>query len=167
MSILLAADQWTKHLARIHLQHHDMRHYLGDVVTLLYAENAGAFLSIGEDLPAVVRQLLLNGIVGIGLAVAAWVLFAGRMHLLWDEIALASIVAGGAGNLIDRIRNHGRVTDFIYLAAGRLHTGVFNVADIAITAGVIWLMMSWMFVKAPKPSHPEHSQPESNQPPPA
>jgi signal peptidase II len=167
MSILLAADQWTKHLARIHLQHQDMRHYLGDVVTLLYAENAGAFLSIGADLPAVVRQVILNGIVGIGLAVAAWVLFAGRMHLLWDEIALASIVAGGAGNLIDRIRNHGRVTDFIYLAAGPLHTGVFNVADICITAGVIWLMMSWMFVKAPKPSHPEPSQPESSQPPPA
>jgi signal peptidase II len=164
--VVLLVDQSTKHLARVHLQHQDMRHYLGETVTLLYAENAGAFLSLGADLPAVVRQVILNGIVGIGLAVAAWVLFTGRMHSKWDELALAFILAGGVGNLIDRVRNHGRVTDFIYLAAGPLHTGVFNVADMAITSGVVWLMLSWMFVKAPKPSHPEHSQPESNQPPP-
>ena len=147
MLLLLIFDQWTKRLARVHLQHQQIRHYLGDTVTLLYAENAGAFLSLGADLPAVVRQIILNGIVGIGLVVAAWDLFAGRMQLKWDEVALALIVAGGVGNLIDRVRNHGRVTDFIYLASGPLHTGVFNVADIAITGGVIWLMLSWIFVK--------------------
>jgi lipoprotein signal peptidase len=36
----------------------------------------------------------------------------------------------------------GRVTDFIYLAAGPVHTGVFNVADMAITSDVIWLVIS-------------------------
>ena len=93
------------------------------------------------------RRVVLDGLVGIGLCVAAWVLFAGRLQTRWDEVALSLIVAGGIGNLIDRIRNHGRVTDFIYLAAGPLHTGVFNVADMAITCGVVWLMLSWIVVK--------------------
>ena len=149
MLLLLAADQWTKHLARVHLQHEDARRFAGGTITLLYAENSGAFLSLGAELPELVRHFILDGIVGIGLAVAAWVLFTGRMNARWDEVALAFIIAGGIGNLIDRFRNHGRVTDFIYLAAGPLHTGVFNVADIAITAGVVWLMLSWMFVKKP------------------
>jgi lipoprotein signal peptidase len=39
--------------------------------------------------------------------------------------------------------------DFIYLAAGPVHTGVFNVADMAITGGVLWLALSWMFRKKP------------------
>ena len=59
-----------------------------------------------------------------------------------DAIAVALIAAGGIGNLIDRVMFHGRVTDFIYLAAGPVHTGVFNVADMAITSGVIWLVIS-------------------------
>jgi signal peptidase II len=147
MLALLGADQWTKHLARVHLQHDEARRYAGNVLTLVYAENSGAFLSLGAELPELVRRFILDGIVGIGLAVAAWVLFTGRMNGKWDEVALALIVTGGIGNLIDRMRNHGRVTDFIYLAAGPLHTGVFNVADVAITTGVVWLMLAWAFTK--------------------
>lgn len=147
MLALLGTDQWTKHLARVHLQHDEARRFAGNLLTLVYAENSGAFLSLGAELPELVRHFILDGIVGIGLAVAAWVLFTGRMSGKKDEIALALIVAGGTGNLIDRMRNHGRVTDFIYLAAGPLHTGVFNVADMAITTGVVWLMLAWAFTK--------------------
>jgi signal peptidase II len=147
MLALLVADQWTKHLARVHLQGHDVLRYAGGTITLVYAENSGAFLSLGAELPEIVRRFVLDGIVGLGLIVAAWVLFTGRMQTRGDEIALALIISGGVGNLVDRMRYHGRVTDFIYMAAGPLHTGVFNVADIAITAGVIWLMLSWMFVR--------------------
>ena len=123
MFALLAADQWTKHLARTHLQHGDAMRFAGNTITLVYAENSGAFLSLGAELPEIVRRFVLDGIVGIGLAVAAWVLFTGRMNGRWDEVALALIVAGGLGNLIDRMRNHGRVTDFLYLAAGNLSAG--------------------------------------------
>ena len=57
------------------------------------------------------------------------------------------MIGGGAGNLIDRLRFGGRVTDFIYLAAGPLHTGVFNIADMAITGGVLWLALSSLWPK--------------------
>lgn len=45
---------------------------------------------------------------------------------------------GGVGNLIDRIFNEGRVIDFMNIGVGSLCTGVFNVADIAISFGVVW-----------------------------
>ena len=49
---------------------------------------------------------------------------------------MALVVGGGLGNLIDRMAR-GRVVDFIQLRAGPLHTGVFNLGDAAILAGVV------------------------------
>ena len=45
------------------------------------------------------------------------------------------LVAGGVGNLIDRMVNHGAVIDFMNIGFGRLRSGIFNVADMAIMAG--------------------------------
>jgi len=143
--ILLAIDQETKILAREKLRGHSPKHF--GVVTLIYAENTGAFLSIGSNLPRRLRATIFDGIVTIALAAAAIVLFRGRMQSRGDEVALALIIAGGVGNLIDRLRFAGRVTDFFYLAAGPLHTGVFNIADMAITFGVAWLLLSWGFTR--------------------
>ena len=50
-------------------------------------------------------------------------------------IAVSFILAGGIGNLIDRVSNHGLVTDFINLGIGPLRTGIFNVADVAVMFG--------------------------------
>lgn len=83
----------------------------------------------------------------MGLLAALFVLFTSRMQPGPDDVAIAFIIGGGAGNLIDRFRFGGRVTDFIYLAAGPIHTGVFNIADMAITGGVIWFALSWLFRK--------------------
>ncbi len=140
--LILAVDQQTKHLARITLARQAPRHY--GPLTLLYAENRGAFLSFGSNLPPGARAALFNGVVAIGLIVVMVVLIRGGLKR-GDDVALAMILAGGVGNLIDRMRFDGRVTDFLYLTAGPLHTGVFNVADMAVTFGVIWLLASWTF----------------------
>jgi signal peptidase II len=140
--LILAADQGTKALARKKLPVGVPRHF--GVLTLVYTENTGAFLSLGENFSARLRTVVFDIVVAIGLLVAAIVLFRGKFQH-GDDLALAAIVGGGVGNLIDRLRFAGRVTDFLYLAAGRLHTGVFNIADMAITFGVIWLMVSWAF----------------------
>jgi signal peptidase II len=143
--IVLAADQATKVAARRQLRDFMPRHY--GVLTLTYAENSGAFLSLGSGLPSLARRVVFDGLVTVGLAVAAFFLFTGRVHGRGDDVALALIVAGGVGNLIDRLRFGGYVTDFLYLHAGALHTGVFNVADMAITGGVLWLALAWMLPK--------------------
>jgi signal peptidase II len=138
--LILIGDQETKHLARLYLPAAPPRHY--GVLTLLYAENRGAFLSLGSSLPEGVRTAVFDGLVAIGLVAAAIVLFRGNLKR-GDDVALAMIIAGGVGNLIDRLRFAGRVTDFLYLSAGPLHTGVFNLADMAITFGILWLLISW------------------------
>src|SRR5262245_1272940 len=143
----LAADQLTKIAAREHLKGRFPHDY--GPVAFVYAENSGAFLSLGESLPRLVRRVVFDGLVTIGLFVAAWFLFRGRVQGRGDDVALALIVAGGAGNLVDRLRFGGYVTDFLYLHAGPLHTGVFNVADMAITGGVLWLALAWVVMRTP------------------
>ena len=143
--ILIAADQLTKSIARATLLPGPARHF--GILTLIYTTNAGAFLSLGSNLPPQVRAAIFSGIVTIALGIAALALFQGKVHSRADELALAVIIAGGFGNLIDRLRFGGRVTDFLYISAGPLHTGVFNVADIAITCGIGWLLLSWGFTR--------------------
>lgn len=147
---VIALDQWTKHLVRTSLQ--QPVEYLGGAVTLLHAENEGAFLSLGSNLPPGVRTAIFSGVVGIALLVALVALMTGRIASRADAAATALIIGGGIGNLIDRVAFHGRVTDFTYLKLGPLHTGVFNVADVAITFGVIWLALTSFFTKKDEPN---------------
>ena len=143
--LLIAVDQLTKSIVRATLALAPPRHY--GILTLIYTTNVGAFLSVGSNLPAGVRAAIFAGIVTIALGLAAIALFRGKVQSAADEVALAVIIAGGVGNLIDRLRFAGRVTDFLYLQAGPLHTGVFNVADMAIPFGILWLVVAWGFTQ--------------------
>ncbi|HXC20398.1 MAG TPA: signal peptidase II, partial [Steroidobacteraceae bacterium] len=60
----------------------------------------------------------------------------------WRFIALALIAGGGISNLIDRLLYGGRVTDFLNVGIGSLRTGIFNVADMAILAGALLLILN-------------------------
>ena len=81
------------------------------------------------------------------------------------------ILAGGIGNLIDRILNNGLVTDFINVGIGPLRTGIFNVADIAFTCGAIaavFLMQKDATCEQPDELEPQPGPvSQENSPPPA
>ena len=62
------------------------------------------------------------------------------------NIALVSILAGAAGNFVDRVR-YGYVIDFIDMHLGFMRWPTYNVADIAITVGVIVLIGDILFNK--------------------
>ncbi|MBK8276302.1 MAG: signal peptidase II [Nitrospira sp.] len=67
------------------------------------------------------------------------VLFVQPMFL--DTVVAWSLVlSGGLGNLVDRIINDGRVIDFMNIGIGSLRAGIFNVADVYITVGVVVLV---------------------------
>lgn len=55
-------------------------------------------------------------------------------------VAWSLVLSGGLGNLVDRIINDGRVIDFMNIGIGSLRTGIFNVADVYITVGVVVLV---------------------------
>jgi signal peptidase II len=57
------------------------------------------------------------------------------------RLGLACVAGGAVGNLIDRVRFDGLVIDFLNLGIGPLRTGIFNVADMAIMAGALLLVL--------------------------
>ena len=61
-----------------------------------------------------------------------------------DRFGLALILGGAIGNMIDRI-TMGSVTDFVDVFAGRLHWPAFNVADSALTIGLVVMVVSSFF----------------------
>ena len=62
-------------------------------------------------------------------------------------VALVVFVAGGIGNLIDRVLHGGLVTDFVILGIGPLQTGIINFADVALTMG--GLACAFLFRRGP------------------
>lgn len=135
-------DQLTKAAARAYLVPRPPIVLWGGVVRLMYSENVGAFMGLGTGLPPAVRTLLFGVFAALLLiVVTAYVLTTGGLTQI-DVVAASLLVAGGLGNLIDRAVWDGRVTDFVIVSFGRLRTGIFNVADVFIVAGVVWFLVS-------------------------
>ncbi len=62
-----------------------------------------------------------------------------------------STVRGGHGlaDLIDRFRYHGHVTDFLNVGVGSIRTGIFNIADVALMAGVALFVFRYQRSRSP------------------
>jgi signal peptidase II len=131
----VGCDQATKRLATSNLRGGPPRSYFSGLVRLEYALNSGGFLSLGSRLPAPVRPWIFVGLNGLLMAALATDLLAGRDVSAAQGVAMLLVLAGGLGNLIDRLFNHGQVIDFLVVGVGPVRTGVFNVADMAVTFG--------------------------------
>ena len=140
LSSFVGCDQATKLYATKTLQHSDPQSYLGDTVRLGYALNPGGFLSMGANFSQNIRFLIF---VGFNLCVMAGI--AAMLVYHWNArlavfSSLTYILAGGLGNLIDRISNNGLVTDFVNIGVGPVRTGIFNVADVGVLFGAAVLI---------------------------
>jgi signal peptidase II len=139
----VGCDQIAKAAAREYLPGSGVHSYLGDTFRLQFAQNPGAFLSLGASLPQPLRYEGFTLAVGaLVVALLGWALLSSRLR--WRErLAITAIGAGGLGNLIDRLRFDGAVTDFLNLGIGSLRTGIFNLADATLMLGVIVLVSGW------------------------
>lgn len=138
----IAADRITKDMAKAHLQGSEMLTYFHDTFRLLYVENTGAALSLGDNLPQAVSFWLLSILPLLFLLGVAYytLTHAGQMSAM-KVFSLTMIFSGGIGNIIDRIVYDRHVTDFMNMGIGDIRTGIFNVADIFVTSGVIGLLI--------------------------
>lgn len=112
---------------------------IGDYVRLTYIHNPGAAFGIGLGPYSRFIFLALSMVALAALAGMYWV------TPLKDKIRLVSIalICGGAvGNLLDRVRSTQGVVDFMDVGVGQLRWPVFNVADVAVTCGAIFLALS-------------------------
>jgi signal peptidase II len=126
---VLIADQLTKQLVRSSIALGASRHLLPGV-TLVHAQNSGIAFSLltGSDVGVIVVTLVVVALV------LAYFARQGERRGMW--LACGLIVGGALGNLADRVRA-GLVTDFIKLP----HWPAFNLADAAITLGVLTLFI--------------------------
>lgn len=140
LTICVGCDQGTKSVAETYLSKSEIWSFVGDIVRLQLAHNTGAFLSLGSALPESWRAGLFSVGVGIMLmALLGYILFSKSISTL-ELLALSLLLAGGVGNLIDRVLC-GYVVDFMNIGIGSLRTGVFNVADIAVSIGALILIV--------------------------
>lgn len=113
--------------------------FLAGTLRLEYAENAGGFLGLGDSLPGELRTGLFTYGCTAGVAAILVYLFFARLSAL-QALALSLISAGGIGNLIDRW-TCGTVRDFLNVGLGPIRTGIFNVADAAMMAGCVLILV--------------------------
>jgi signal peptidase II len=124
-------------------------HVLSDHLTVTRVENSGAFLSAGDSMSKVSKQIFLTLIPVVTMILGLVYLFlkpvSGNML-----IGLCFVIGGGVGNLFDRIL-YGSVTDFLYLKFGIFQTGIFNMADVSIMAGMSIILLQFFLKRDYKP----------------
>jgi signal peptidase II len=144
----VGCDQTTKSVAQSLLPETEVWSFFGDTVRLQLAHNHGAFLGLGASLPADWREGFFSvGVGGMLLVLLGFTLFSKSASPV-VILAFAMMFAGGVGNLMDRLMYDGYVIDFINIGIGSLRTGIFNVADIAVTAGVLMLIADMLYEKS-------------------
>jgi signal peptidase II len=146
----VGCDQLSKDIARETLKYAPPKSYFGNSVRLQYAENSGAFLSLGSGLSETTRTYLFTFVSGGLLVGLLLYMLINRQFSRRQVVALSLILGGGCGNLIDRIFNDGHVVDFMNIGIGSLRTGIFNIADVLIMTGM-GLVILFSYRERPKP----------------
>jgi signal peptidase II len=138
---ILAGDIVTKRIAESHLPLHQPQNVLGDLLrwTLTYNTGAAMNMTLGASSRVVFSVL---AVVMIVIIMRMW--RALPPASTWMSASLGMIVAGAAGNLIDRLRSARGVVDFIDVGIGSARFWTFNVADSGVTVGaVILAIITW------------------------
>ena len=116
------------------------------IFRFVWVENHGISMGFLTADSTAERWLLVLLTAAIAVAVVFWLW---REHNRLDAGALGLVLGGAAGNITDRVRL-GYVADFLDLHFGDMHPFlVFNVADAAITIGVLLLVLRALFVRTP------------------
>ncbi len=140
MLMVLAVDQATKWLVARSLDLHEYRPLVDGLLSLSHVRNRGAAFGILSDADLPYQAILFAGLslaALLAIAVYAWRLPATAQL---PQLALALILGGALGNLIDRLRL-GYVVDFVHVYWREHQWPDFNAADSAITIGVTLLVL--------------------------
>ena len=138
----IALDQISKIWVRNNFESYIENSIICDLFILIKVENTGAFLGMGSELPETLRILLL---IVLPIIVLISITIYTYIDKTLDKISIIGfslIIGGGIGNIFDRIV-YGSVTDFLYLDFGGIFkTGIFNIADLSVTTGMILILIS-------------------------
>jgi signal peptidase II len=151
VSVILVLDQVTKYLVDKHIRPYELVAVIPGFFNLTNVRNRGAAFSILSGLPDGWRDAFFISVTLIAvLAILAFIRHTKEPLLV---IAFSLITGGAVGNVIDRVRL-GEVIDFIQWYVKSWYWPSFNVADSAITVGVVLLAFDMLFRKDGKTEKP-------------
>ncbi|MDO4223249.1 MAG: signal peptidase II [Acinetobacter sp.] len=144
-ALAIVLDQWTKWLAETYLTFHEPVPVM-PLLNWTLAYNTGAAFSFLSTAGGWQQYFFVALASGMSLIFIFWLLrLSPKLVIL--PMALALILGGAVGNLIDRV-TLGHVVDFIHVYWGDSHFPIFNIADCAITLGAILLLIDSLFLES-------------------
>jgi signal peptidase II len=153
-AVVLGLDQVTKAIASARLMQGEPVPILGQFLRFTLVHNTGAAFGLfpGSRLPFILISVL-------AIAVVLYLFARDAYRSLVNRVLLGCILGGALGNLVDRVR-WGRVVDFIDVGVGAVRWPVFNVADSAVTLGVI--LLAWNLARSGRTDSDLESPPGSD-----
>jgi signal peptidase II len=149
--VVIVLDQLTKMMVVGRLQLHQSISVVDGLFAFTYVRNTGAAFGIFAGHFAQFRVPMLLAIALIALLVLLWFVRGIPADRRLVIAACGGVLGGAIGNMIDRAI-YGEVIDFLDVYVGAYHWPAFNVADAAITVGVIVLCLDALR-GAPAPEH--------------
>jgi signal peptidase II len=144
-AVIVVVDQVVKAVVRATIPVHGSRTIIPGLLDFTHVQNSGAAFGIlnAADFPYKAAVIALVATA----ALASIAIFAAGVspHQRLARLGLALILGGAAGNLVDRV-TVGSVVDFVDVYWRQYHFWAFNVADSAITVGVIGMMLDMLGV---------------------
>jgi signal peptidase II len=143
---ILVLDQATKAVVSTTLKMYEIRPVIPGFFNLTRVHNTGAAFGLLAGQASPVRTFFFLTVSFLALGVVLWMLLRLPPDQKVELVALSLIFGGALGNVVDRARL-GEVIDFIDVYYRSYHWPAFNVADSAITVGVILLLYRLVFAK--------------------
>ena len=136
-------DQVTKALVRPALSLHESVEVIPGFLDLTRVHNTGAAFGMLNEMDFPMKTLVLSVVAFIALGGVAWYAATVPLPDRLARIGVAGVLGGAIGNLIDRATS-GYVLDFVDAYYGGWHFWAFNIADAAITVGVIFMILDML-----------------------
>jgi signal peptidase II len=141
---VLFLDQTTKAVVSSTLRMHEVRPIIPGLLNLTRVHNTGAAFGLLAGQASPMRTLFFLTVSFVAMGVVFWMLLRLPPEQKVEQLALSLIFGGALGNVVDRVRL-GEVVDFVDVYFRNYHWPAFNVADSAITIGVILLLYRLVF----------------------
>ncbi|MFZ0680574.1 signal peptidase II [Candidatus Binatus sp.] len=150
---VIILDQATKLFVQAHMALYESIAIIPNYLDITYTQNPGAAFSMLADAPPWVRKAFLLTMACAAIVVLLFIIVRAESVSL-TSVSCALILGGASGNLIDRAIR-GRVIDFMRAHYYDLNYPIFNVADSAISIGVVLILLVTIFGRdhEPQPSH--------------
>jgi signal peptidase II len=147
----LALDRWTKILVQNRFDLNESISVIDGFFNITYVRNTGVAFGIFSSISSPAKSVLLSVFTAFAAVVVIVYSVRSSVRNRALQIALGLILGGALGNLYDRLA-YGYVVDFLEFYVGNYHWPSFNVADSAISIGVVLLAFEIIRNEAPSRS---------------